>query len=170
MLKEAVSSKYNPDTKEWEEVYGHFSTHFNTAFCRVFKRKFSPHGEMRKTSYSVKYDEYGNRSLVANGDIDTYSIVQSFKDECDVCKLVERYQQGDLSALQRVQAIYCDTTQYPHSLMEARQAYDDAIKAFDLLSDDAKEYYGTPEAFLERLHQGDVFTSPNAGNTEEVNE
>lgn len=147
---------------------------FRSAFnIGVFEKVFSPAGEMKKTAYSVKVDDYGNRSLVATGETDTYAVIQSFKDECDVCKLIERYQQGDVSALQRVQAIYCDTTQFPHSLMEARQVYDDAMKAFNLLSDEAKAYYGTPEAFLDRLHQGDVYTAPDApdvGNTEEVNE
>lgn len=143
---------------------------FNLPFARKFPKSPSPSGEMKKTAYTVKVDEYGNRSLVATGETDTYSIIQSYKDECDVCKLIERYQQGDVSALQRVQAIYCDTTQYPHSLMEARQAYDDAMKAFNLLSEEAKAYYGTPEAFLERLHKGDVYKSPDAVSTEDVNE
>lgn len=139
---------------------------FNTAFSRVFPRSFSPTGEGVKKTFSVQYDNYGNRSLIETGEVDTYAIIQSFKDECDVCRLIERYQQGDLSALARVQAVYCDTTVYPHSLMEARHSYSVALEAFDLLTDDAKAYYGSPEQFIRRLHEGDVFNG-SVGVTED---
>lgn len=143
---------------------------FNTAFQRFWPKSFSPSGQGTKKTYSVQYDQFGNRSLVQTGEVDNYAIIQSFKDECDVCRLIEKYQQGDLSALARVQAVYCDTTVYPHSLMEARNSYSVALEAYDLLSDEAKAYYGSPEQFLTRLHEGDVFTgsseNSDVGGTE----
>lgn len=152
-----ISKKYldrNGNSVDVSQV----QSRFNTAFYRFWPKSVSPSGQGTKKTYSVKYDQYGNRSLVQTGEVDNYAIIQSFKDECDVCRLIEKYQQGDLSALARVQAVYCDTTVYPHSLMEARNSYSMALEAYELLTDEAKAYYGSPEQFLTRLHEGDVFT------------
>ena len=164
-----ISNKINDRNGNSVDV-SQFQSRFNTAFQRFWPKSFSPSGQGSKKTYSVQYDQYGNRSLVQTGEVDNYAIIQSFKNECDVCRLIEKYQQGDLSALARVQAVYCDTTVYPHSLMEARNSYSMALEAYDLLTDEAKSYYGSPEQFLTRLHEGDVFTgsfeNPDAGGAE----
>lgn len=47
------------------------------------------------------------------GETDQYGLIQSFADECDVNRILARFEAGDASVLQRVQGLYYDATGIP---------------------------------------------------------
>lgn len=97
------------------------------------------------------------RVLKETGKRDLYAIIQSFKEECSVKRIVERYTQGDLSVLSRVQALYTDVSGLPSSLDQAFEKVREAHAAFLDLTPEAQEYYGDPGAFVQRFAAGDIF-------------
>lgn len=61
----------------------------------------------------AKRIEDGKARLVKVGETDQQALINSYKDECDFNRIVERYQNGDISALARVQGLYTDISGYP---------------------------------------------------------
>ena len=55
-------------------------------------KRFEPH-------YVERYDEKGHPYLVKDGETDTYAIIQSHKEECDINLMLQRYAAGDTSNL-----------------------------------------------------------------------
>lgn len=74
-------------------------------------------GNRKEPKYEERIDEDGNRYLEQTGETDTYEIIQSYKDECDVNKIIERYAaMGELDALQVASDV--DLTNAPKSYLE----------------------------------------------------
>lgn len=76
-------------------------------------------GSPIKTLYSPKFDENGVMYLVESGKANLYQEIQSHADSVDIHVLLDRYQQGDVGVLARVQGSYGDFTQMPHTFAEA---------------------------------------------------
>lgn len=74
--------------------------------------------------------------------------IESFKDEVDFNRLVERYRRGDISVLSRVQGVYGDISAMPKTYTEAVQAVDSVKRFYDMQSADFKAKYPTAEAFM----------------------
>ncbi|UPW41778.1 internal scaffolding protein [Peromfec virus RodF7_12] len=72
-----------------------------------------------KTLYGPKYDENGVLHLIETGKANLYQEIQSHADSVDIHVLLQRYQQGDVGVLARVQGAYGDFTQMPHTFAEA---------------------------------------------------
>lgn len=79
----------------------------------------------------VKRIEDGKACLVKVGETDQQALINSYKDECDFNRIVERYQNGDLSALARVQGLYTDISGYPDNSTDLLNM---PIKAADIIS------------------------------------
>ena len=82
---------------------------------------------------------------------------QSFKDECDVNKILEKAQiAGGLSHLQRHGASYGDFTQAPKDLLEAKQLLDRGQAIFDELpAEIRREFKNNPQTFFEFVNASD---------------
>ena len=66
-----------------------------------------------------KVVEDGKTVLRKVGQTDAQALINSYKDECDVNRIVARCAQGDYSALARVQGLYTDITGMPDNPTDA---------------------------------------------------
>lgn len=85
------------------------------------------------------------------GETDQYSLIQSFKDECDIQRIVARAEAGDSLALQRVQGLYFDSTLIPEDPTTVMQSGTVLRSLWDSLSPDIQADYGSMEALANAL-------------------
>lgn len=94
-------------------------------------------------------DREGQRDLEVVGKTDFYQYIQSHKDSVDINVLLGRYQQGDVSALDRVKGQYLDISEAPKSLAEMYSFVSNASEFFNKLPLDVrKEYDFNPASFI----------------------
>ncbi len=111
-------------------------------------RVCTPVGNALEVVHRLVRPPHGAPYLEEAGTQDLQSLIQSFKDECDIQKLVQRYEAGDFTVLQRVQGIYTDVSGMPENLTEAFSSLEIARNTFDSLPDDRKSLYDSFESFL----------------------
>lgn len=105
---------------------------FDTKFCSR-DRVLSPSGTHIHKEYVGRYDKNGVLELVPNGETDMYAYIQSFADSVDIHVLMERYANGDTTALSRVQGVYCDVTSMPKTMAEMLNLINDGERVFNSL-------------------------------------
>lgn len=95
----------------------------------MFNTQFDPHsrvhqelGSGERILYTARLDEDGNVQLTESGREDLYASIQSHKDSCDIHVLLQRYADGDVDALTRVQGSFGDFTSMPSSYAELLNA------------------------------------------------
>lgn len=93
--------------------------------------------------------------LVKVGETDQYAFIQSFKDSCDIARIVERAMAGDTTVLQRVQGVYTDVTALPETMTELMNLGIIAADAWDKLNPDFKAKFESEEDFKNALVNGD---------------
>ncbi len=94
----------------------------------------------------------GRYELVEVGKSNLYNQIQSHKDSCDIYKLLERYQNGDVSALSQVVGQYMDITEAPKTLAEAYTFVGNAEKFFSKLPIKVRDAYDhDPSKFISDL-------------------
>lgn len=118
---------------------------------RVFDREtvFSAPGEFRPSSNAgspmkrerVLRDDNGVLSLETVGQTSLYDEIQAHKDSVDINKILERYRQGDVTALDRVKAQYLDIADAPKSLAEMYSFVQNCSKFFEQLPLAVREEY-----------------------------
>lgn len=113
---------------------------FPTQFREHFRRVTAA-GSPEKVVYESHYDRHGTLILEPTGKINTDDLIQSYKSSTDLSMLVARYNNGDVSALNRVQGIYADLSQAPHSLQEALSIIDRSRSDFDSLPLDIRSKF-----------------------------
>lgn len=74
-------------------------------------------GNRFEKQYAERYTETGHPYLVEVGEHDNYESIQSYKDECDINLILQRYAAGDTSMM-RPDAQYIDTSELPSSYHE----------------------------------------------------
>lgn len=79
-------------------------------------------GSREKVLYTSKVLDDGTIDLIESGKEDLYGYIQSHKDSVDINVLLARYQNGDPTALARVQGSYGDFTQMPKTYAELLNA------------------------------------------------
>ena len=115
----------------------------------------SPAGSGIRSLYK-KVVEDGKAVLRKVGQTDAQALINSYKDECDVNRIVARCAQGDYSALARVQGLYTDISGMP----------DNPTDAFNL-GNMVREL--TPEQIAALDKQMTEQETPADSTTEEVN-
>lgn len=94
----------------------------------------------------------GRYELIEVGKSNLYNEIQSHKDSCDIYKLLERFQAGDVSALSKVAGQYIDITEAPKTLAEAYTFIGNAEKFFSKLPLKLREEYDfDPSKFVSDL-------------------
>lgn len=76
-------------------------------------------GNPVKVLYSPKFASDGSMELVEAGKENLYDYIQSHKESVDINVILKRYAQGDVSALQRRQAMFGDFSDAPSNYAEA---------------------------------------------------
>lgn len=119
-----------------------------------------------KELFRGKLDEKtGMIELIPDGKKNLYQEIQSWKDSCDINKIVERYASGEIDILNQVQGVYGDYSTSPKDLAEAYRINIELESQFNKLPVSVKEkfdnnYYvwlssaGTKD-FLEKMRVDD---------------
>lgn len=97
------------------------------------------------------YNDEGCGTLEKVGEVRTYDLIQSYKQETDINYLVARYTAGDTSVLAKVQGLYADISDAPESLIEAQDRIKQSERIFFSLPDDVKKTVGNASNMLEML-------------------
>ena len=111
---------------------------FNTQYERIFdsgkKLRFTSNvGDREKDIYTPKYDENGVMYLEKTGKENLYDFIQSHKDSVDIHVLLQKYAEGDISVMSRVQGVYGDFTEMPKTYADALNSMISAENYFNSL-------------------------------------
>ena len=103
-------------------------------------RTASHPGNRMEPHYVERYDEHGHPYLVKDGETDTYAIIQSHKEECDINLMLQRYAAGDTSMM-RTDAKYIDTANLPTTIHEYFNLMNAQREKFNALPVDIKQKF-----------------------------
>lgn len=96
----------------------------------------------------VPYVNKGHLDIKESGDFDLQAQIEAEACLCDINYLIERFNLGDVDALNKRQAFFTDITVYPGSYREAVDILKDGRSFYDSLSADEKKRYGDFEGFM----------------------
>lgn len=99
-------------------------------------------------SLFVPFVNKGHLDIKVSGDFDLQAQIEAESCLCDINYLIERFNLGDVDALNKRQCFFADITAYPGSYREAVDILKDGRSFFDSLSDDEKKRYGNFESFM----------------------
>lgn len=133
---------------------------------------YCPAGSGERDRYVKDLSEIPPR-LKKVGTTNQQALIQSYADECDVNRIVARYEAGDLSVLGRVQGIFADVTGYPDNSVEALNLGNTVKSLWDNLTPAEQAKYGSQEVFVNALVSsldnsvppGTEISAPNEGNS-----
>lgn len=108
----------------------------------------NPSGDSVVQEYELEYSPQGVPHLVPTGTYDLYEVIQSFRDECDLGKIFQRYANGDVMALNKRQGVYADISEMPQDVFAAAKLLDRVEAIYDGLSEDLRSRVGSFEDFL----------------------
>lgn len=108
----------------------------------------NPSGDSVVQEYELEYTPQGVPHLVPTGTYDLYEVIQSFRDECDLGKIFQRYANGDVMALNKRQGVYADISDMPQDIFAAANLLDRVEAIYDGLSEDLRSRFGSFEDFL----------------------
>lgn len=111
----------------------------------------SPVGDRVVGIYKAVTESDGNRRLKKVGQRDIYEEIQSFAHECDISRIVTRYESGDENALNQRQGAYIDATIFPDNIHEAYEVIRATEGLYNSLSADLRQDFGSFSAFLEKF-------------------
>ncbi len=123
-------------------------------------------------SLFVPFVNKGHLDIKVSGDFDLQAQIEAESCLCDINYLIERFNLGDVDALNKKQSFFADITAYPGSYREAVDILKDGRSFYDSLSDDEKKRYGNFESFMTsdfvaRFANSDVNTNPDGGSNDE---
>lgn len=109
---------------------------------REQERFISNPGEREKILYSPEFDKKGVMTLVESGKEDLYAFIQSHKDSVDIHKILQRFESGDASVLQRVQGTFGDFSEFPKTYAELLNTVIEGEQTFNSLPLEVREKFG----------------------------
>lgn len=110
--------------------------------------------------FAPQYEERigfdGVLHLVKVGQRDIHSFIQEGKERTLVYNILNRFSQGDISAIQRVKGYYADVTAMPKSLLEVHNFMKTLDANFDSLPAEVKDKFGNSSTeFMKSVENGD---------------
>lgn len=100
----------------------------------------TPCGDRFREDFVGKLDkETGEITLVSVGKTDIFEYIQSFREETDISSLIQRAENGDLSAF--TSAVYGDFTDMPETYADALNFVLEAEREFNALPTDIKKHF-----------------------------
>lgn len=111
--------------------------------------------------------------LVENGFVNIYDDIQSHRESVELSTLLQRYMNGDETALNAQPGMFLDTTEYPKNYAELFERVNEAVNSFgelprelrDLFNNNATEFWtslGSAE-FMEKIAKYSTETTKNSG-------
>ncbi len=111
--------------------------------------EINPSGDSIIQEYELQFSPAGIPHLVPTGSYDLYDVIQSFRDECDLGKIFQRYANGDVMALNKRQGVFADITEMPQDIFAAANLLDRVEVIYNGLSEDLRARVGSFQNFLE---------------------
>lgn len=108
----------------------------------------NPSGDSVVQEYELEYSPQGVPHLVPTGTYDLYEVIQSFRDECDLGKIFQRYANGDVMALNKRQGVYADISDMPQDIFAAANLLDRVEDIYYGLDAVTRSRVGSFEDFL----------------------
>lgn len=96
-------------------------------------RVYANPGNPEKILYSPQFKEDGSMELIEAGKENLYDYIQSHKDSVDINIILKRFARGDVTALQRRQAVFGDFSDAPATYAEALNSMIVAEQYFNAL-------------------------------------
>lgn len=116
------------------------------------KRFYSEPGDPIAPLYGLEVDKDGVTQLVEKGKYNLYEFIQSHADSVDIHKILERFENGDVDALNKYQGYYGDITEAPKTFAEALNSVIKAKDLFNSLPVDVRAQFDhSPEQFIASL-------------------
>lgn len=120
-------------------------------------KPYAPSGEQIVPTYGLKINKDGKQELVKNGQTNVYEKIQASREASLIYNVIERYQNGDIEALNQMQGQFGDFTEMPENLAEAQQMIINAEEAFNKMPTEfRKEFNHNPMEFMAGLVNGKV--------------
>lgn len=129
------------------------------------------HGRVEKPTYTADDNGYP----VESGTVNIYDEIQSHRESVELSTLLQRYAQGDATALNKIEGVYADVVDMPSTYSELFERVRDAENSFNALPEDVRVLFdnspvsfwqsiGTPE-FAEKIGKLDAKSKKNSSNT-----
>lgn len=109
----------------------------------------NPAGDSVVQEYELEYSPQGVPHLVPTGTYDLYEVIQSFRDECDLGKIFQRYANGDVMALSKRQGVYADISEMPQDIYAAANLLERVEAIYNGLDEATRSRVGSFQDFLE---------------------
>ena len=126
-------------------------------------------GERKRPIYQRQCEVGKEAILVKVGESDLQDYIQSFAEECDVNRIVQRYANGDTSVLQRLQGVYTDVAGVPTDLTTAFETVAAARAYYETLPEAARREFGSLGKFLDSIVTISEEVKDSNLNKEEIN-
>lgn len=131
--------------------------------------EYSPAGDSVVQEFELEYSPQGVPHLVPIGTYDLYDVIQSFRDECDLGKIFQRYANGDVMALNKRQGVYADISDMPQDIFAAANLIQRVEAIYNELDEGSRQRVGSFEDFLKNpLAVLSDHSSSDAGSSESV--
>ena len=99
-------------------------------------------GDPIHITYAGHYDEKGRVVLEESGRENIYDQIQSYAESCDIHVLMNRYLNGDVSALSKAQGQFLDVTAFPKTYAEMLNFVNDMENSFMSLPAEVRSKFG----------------------------
>lgn len=113
-------------------------------------RVHAPCGSRKRDMLERVFD-HGAPCIRKVGETDLQDFIDSFADECNINRIVQRYAAGDVSVLQRVQGVYADYSGAPDNLTTAFEIVKNVRDIYDSADDAVKAAFPSLGEFLNNL-------------------
>ena len=102
----------------------------------------SPTGDGYEPTFEYKVNNKGVKELVQTGKTCVYDKIQASAAQCEVYSILERFDNGDFSVLEKAKGQFGDFTQFPKTLAERQQQLIDAETMFSQLPMAVRKEFG----------------------------
>ena len=114
---------------------------FPTQFNRISKPPANS-GSPTHVLLSPIFDDRGVMLLKETGTENLYDYIQSHRDSVDIHKILQRFEEGDVNVLSKVQGQFGDFSDYPRSYAELLNKVLEGEQSFNQLPLDVREQFG----------------------------
>ena len=103
---------------------------------------YSDPGSPVKVLYSPEFSKDGLMSLKESGRENLYDFIQSHRDSVDIHKILQRFQEGDVSVLSKIQGQFGDFSQFPKTYAEMLNQVIEGENVFNNLPLEVRDKFG----------------------------
>lgn len=116
-------------------------------------------GSKLHNTYQIKIDKTGHKTLHKTGESNWYEKTQAALEDTLIENILMKASMGDLTALNRIEGKFLDTTEMPTNLAEAQRAMYRLRTEFEKLPVEIRAKFDhSPEVFINEYGTSEFFT------------